>query len=163
VPQLVCSYGHEKPAKTAAHTVPHSDVAHLPGVPHHLSVLMVKAMCSLTPVGSGSGATVVFPGSHRMPEAGGHTEADEEAGHKILLDPGDLFLFHSNLRHTATENSSTNPRLSIWFVYALPWMRVFPGYEYSAEFLAGLQPRLASEPCLKSIYGLSDPYATNPS
>jgi hypothetical protein len=116
VPQLVCSYGHEKPAKTAAHTVPHSDVAHLPGVPHHLSMLMVKAMCSLTPVDPGSGATMVFPGSHRMPEASGHTIADEEAGHKILLDPGDLFLFHSNLRHTATKNSTTNPRLSVWFV-----------------------------------------------
>jgi hypothetical protein len=33
VPHLICSYGHEKPAGTDAHTGPHSDVGHLPGVP----------------------------------------------------------------------------------------------------------------------------------
>lgn len=160
VPHLVCSYGHEKPAETAAHTVPHSDVAHLAGVPHHLSMLMVKAMYALTPVGPHSGATMVFPGSHRMSEASGHAESDG-AGCAVLLDPGDLFLFHANLRHTATANLSMKPRLSVWFVYALPWMRVFPGYEYGVDFLTALQPRLAFEPYLKSLYGLKDPYATN--
>ncbi len=163
VPHLVCSYGHEKPARTAAHTVAHSDVAHLPGVPHHLSILMVKAMYALTPVGPDSGATMVQPGAHRKPAANGHAEPDSGAGHRVLLDPGDLFLFHANLRHTATENSSAQPRLSVWFVYALPWMRVFPGFEYGADFLSDLQPRLESEPYLKSIYGLNDPYSTNPS
>lgn len=122
VPQLVCSYGHEKPPHTRTHTVSHSDVAHLPGVPHHLSLLMVKAMYALTAVRVGSGGTVICPGSHREP--------------------------------------SPDARLSLWFVYALPWMRVFPGYEYSEDFLKALQPRLASESCLSWIYGLRDPYAT---
>lgn len=162
VPQLVCSYGHEKPANTDAHTVVHSDVAHLPGVPHHLSTLMVKVMCALTPVTDTSGATLVHPGSHRTPPSSEATEADGEPGHKVLLEPGDVFLFHANLRHTATANTSAHPRLSVWLVYALPWMKVFPGYEYSDEFLAGLRPRLEAEPRLRSLYGLDDPYATAP-
>jgi hypothetical protein len=161
-PQLVCSYGHEKPANTAAHTVLHSDVAHLPGVPHHLSTLMVKVMYALTPVTADSGATLVYPGSHRMPPAPPESGDGSPTGHQVFLDPSDVFLFHANLRHTATANSSGGPRLSIWFVYALPWMRVFPGYEYSDGFLTGLRPRLESEPHLRSLYGLNDPYATAP-
>lgn len=162
VPQLVCSYGHEKPANTDAHTVVHSDVAHLPGVPHHLSTLMIKVMCALTPVTDVSGATLVHPGSHRTLPSSEATGADNGAGHKVLLEPGDVFLFHANLHHTATANTSTHPRLSVWFVYALPWMKVFPGYEYSDEFLADLRPRIESEPHLRSLYGLDDPYATAP-
>lgn len=159
VPHLVCSYGHEKPAKTDAHTRPHSDVVHLPGVPHHLSLLMVKAMYALTPVTLGSGATMVHPGSHRQDGAGGDRAA-WPPGHYVFLDPGDLLLFHANICHTATDNTSNAARLSLWMVFALPWMRVFPGYEYDPAFLAGIRPRLAAEPHLAAIYGLSDPYAT---
>lgn len=159
VPHLVCSYGHEKPPRTRAHTAAHSDVAHLPGVPHHQSLLMVKVMCALTPIRQCSGGTVVHPGSHR--QVPGRANADESAkAHYVLLEPGDLLLFHANIRHTATSNTSSDPRLSIWFVYALPWMRIFPGHEHSDEFLATIRPRLAREPHLRSIYGLEDPYAT---
>lgn len=158
VPHLICSYGHEKPARTDSHTGIHSDVAHLPGVPHHLSFLMIKAMYALTPVRAGGGETVVFPGSHRRPAD--TEQADLGAGHHIVMDPGDLLLFHANIRHTATSNSSQKARLSVWFIYALPWMRVFPGFEYGAEFLAGVGPRLGTEPHLKSVFGLDDPYAT---
>jgi hypothetical protein len=159
IPQLVCSYGHEKPARTGAHTGQHSDVAHLPGVPHHLSLLMVKAMFALTPVALGSGETMLIPASHR--QANGTDPAARPADHHVLLDPGDLLLFHANIRHSATDNTSEAPRLSLWMVYALPWMRVFPGYEYGPAFLADLQPRLAAEPHLAAIYGLDDPYATS--
>jgi Phytanoyl-CoA dioxygenase (PhyH) len=127
VPQLVCSYGHLKPARTSAHTRPHSDVAHLPGVPHDRSLLMVKAMYALTAVTAGSAGTMIFPGSHRQPPG---DIIRDGAGHYVALEPGDLLLFHANVRHTATDNSSANPRLSIWLMYALPWMRLFPGYEY---------------------------------
>jgi hypothetical protein len=159
VPQLISSYGHEKPEHTRSHTGAHSDVAHLPGVPHYASLLIVKAMYALTAVNVGSGGTVVFPGSHKLP-------ADEQAkvsrggGHYVSLDPGDLLLFHANTVHTATENSSDASRLSIWFMFALPWMRVFPGYEYGDDFLNALRPRLASEPQLGAIFGLDDPYST---
>lgn len=159
VPQLVASYGHEKPARTRAHTGPHSDVAHLSGVPHHLSLIMVKAMYALTPVRPGFGETVIYPRSHRW-------SADDPtnqpcAPHHVQLDPGDLLLFHSNVRHTATDNLKSTPRLSLWYVYALPWMRVFPGYEYREKFLADLRPRTAAEPHLAALYGLSDPYSTS--
>lgn len=157
-PQLVASYGHEKPARTWAHTGPHSDVAHLPGAPHHLSMLMVKAMYALTPVRLDSGETVIYPASHRRP-ADDPTE-QPSAGCHVQLDPGDLLLFHANVRHTATDNESSASRLSLWYVYALPWMRVFPGYEYSEDFLASIEPRIASEPHLAALYGLADPYAT---
>lgn len=157
VPQLVCSYGHEKPARTRAHTGPHSDVAHLPGVPHHTSLLMVKAMYALTPVPPGAGGTLIFPGSHTAPPGDSLREPD---GHHVVLEPGDLLLFHANVRHTATENSSPNARLSIWLMFALPWMRMFHGYEYGEEFLQGVRERAAQEPHLSSIFGLDDPYAT---
>lgn len=160
VPQLVCSYGHEKPPHTRTHTASHSDVAHLPGVPHHLSLLMVKAMYALTAVRAGSGGTVICPRSHREPVTAGQEAMPGANGHYVALDPGDLLLFHANVRHTASDNSSPDARLSLWFVYALPWMRVFPGYEYSEDFLKAIQPRLASEPHLSWIYGLRDPYAT---
>src|SRR5262249_9419163 len=93
VPHLVCSYGHEKPARTDAHTRPHSDVAHLPGVPHHLSLLMVKAMFALTAVTTGSGGTMIFPRSHRQPPG---ADSQDGPGHYVALEPGDLLLFHAN-------------------------------------------------------------------
>jgi hypothetical protein len=159
VPHLVCSYGHEKPARTRAHTGPHSDVAHLPGVPHYASLLMVKAMYALTPVPAGAGGTLILPGSHRTPPDDGGRDMESE-GHRVVLEPGDLLLFHANVRHTATDNSSPNARLSVWFMFAQPWMRVFQGYEYGEEFLRGVRGRLAEEPQLRSIFGLNDPYAT---
>jgi hypothetical protein len=154
VPHLVCTYGHEKPAGTAAHTGPHSDVAHLPGVPHHLSLLMVKAMVALTPVAAGGGATSVYPGTHQGAESG--------QGQAVELEPGDMVIFHANIRHTATANTAAVPRLSLWFTYTQPWMRVFPGYEFSAGFLRTLAPLLETRPGLRAMFGLTDPYATQP-
>jgi len=154
VPHLVCAYGHEKPPGTPAHTGPHSDVAHLPGVPHHLSLLMVKAMVALTPVATGGGATVVFPGTHQGGPPG--------QGQSVELEPGDMVIFHANIRHTATANTTTHPRLSLWFAYAQPWMRVFPGYEYSAAFLDTMAARLQAQPGLRAMFGVTDPYATRP-
>jgi hypothetical protein len=161
VPHLVCCYGHEKPARTGAHTGPHSDVAHLPGVPHHRCLLMVKVMLALTPVDAESGATTVAAGSHRWASG---AEADERSAayQRVLLSPGDLLLFHANLRHSATDNTSDTPRLSVWLVYAQPWMRVFPGYEHDPSFLEELRPRRAAEPYLADVFGLTDPYATTP-
>jgi hypothetical protein len=155
-PRLISSYGHEKAAGTASHTGVHSDVAHLPGVPHHLSTLMVKVMYPLTPVGPSDGATVVYPGTHRLPQG----QPADSAAHQVLLDAGDLLLFHANIKHSATANTGTRVRLSMWCVYALPWMRVFTGYELGAAFLDERRTRSAGEPHLADLYGLSDPYAT---
>jgi len=154
VPHLVCAYGHEKAAGTPAHTGPHSDVAHLPGVPHHLSLLMVKAMVALTPVTAGGGATMVFPGTHQGATPG--------RGRSVRLEPGDMVLFHANIRHTATANTTAVSRLSLWFAFAQPWMRVFPGYEYGAAFLDAMAGRLAAQPGLRAVFGLTDPYGTRP-
>jgi hypothetical protein len=155
VPHLVCSYGHAKPAQTRAHTGTHSDVAHLTGVPHHQSLLMVKAMFALNPVTEESSATMLIPGSHRAPDGGSGRPAQ-----RIRLNPGDLMLFQANIRHSATDNAAATPRLTIWLVYAQPWMRVFPGYEYNAPFLAAVREQLATQPYLSALYGLDDPYAT---
>jgi hypothetical protein len=156
-PRLICSYGHEKAAGTASHTGVHSDVAHLPGVPHHLSTLMVKVMYALTPVGPSDGATVVYPGTHRLPP---EQTADATTAHQVQLDPGDLLLFHANIKHSATANIGTRARLGMWSVYALPWMRVFTGYEFDAAYLDERQARSTTEPRLADLYGLRDPYAT---
>jgi ectoine hydroxylase-related dioxygenase (phytanoyl-CoA dioxygenase family) len=155
----VASYGHVKPAHTSAHTGVHSDVAHLRGVPHHASTLMVKVMYALTKVGPQSGATLIYPGTHRLPAA---EQADPEGmdGIHILLEPGDVQIFHANLLHTATANPTDQARLSVWFVYAQPWMRAFPGHEHTSEFLDALSPRIESEPALATVFGLPNPYAT---
>jgi hypothetical protein len=159
VPHLVASYGHSKPARTSAHTGVHSDIVHLHGVPHHDSTVMVKVMYALTPVGPGSGATLVYPGSHRLPAAEQTCRGPKRAL-ALLLEPGDVQIFHANLLHTATANPSPLPRLSLWFVYAQPWMRVFPGHEYTTAFLATMGSRLESDPVLASVFGLPDPYST---
>ena len=159
MPQLVASYGHVKPAHTSAHTGVHSDIAHLQGVPHHESMLMVKVMYALTPVGPESGATFIYPGTHRLPAPQQVRRTDEDGVH-ILLAAGDAQLFHANLLHTATANASGNPRLSVWFVYAQPWMRAFPGHEFSGAFLDALRPQLRAEPALAAVFGLSNPYST---
>jgi hypothetical protein len=151
VPQLVCSYGHEKPALTGAHTVLHSDVAHLRGVEHATSLLMVKVAIALTPVRLDSGPTLIYPGSH----AG-------EAGDPrlVLMEPGDMLMFHANIRHSATANRSSTARLGIWLVFAQPWIRVFPGHEYSQKFLSDIRLKLTERPELADVFGLADPYAT---
>jgi ectoine hydroxylase-related dioxygenase (phytanoyl-CoA dioxygenase family) len=69
-------------------------------------------------------------------------------------------LFHANIRHTATANTSAHPRLGVWFVFAQPWMRQFPGDHLSSDFLASQLARIASRPELRHVYGLIDPYAT---
>jgi hypothetical protein len=152
VPHLVCSYGHVKPAHTDAHTVEHSDIAHLRGVPHDRCLLMVKVMLALTSVPADRSPTVLWPGTHRGLLPSGPMVA--------TLEPGDALIFNANIRHTATANLSTMDRVSLWFVYAQPWMRTFPGYEHDSAFLASLGPRLTSDPRLRRVYGLDDPYAT---
>ncbi len=78
----------------------------------------------------------------------------------MTLDAGDVLLFHANLQHTATANASSESRLGLWFVFAQPWMRIFPGYEFGADFLAAQRPRIAADPQLRHLFGLADPYAT---
>ncbi len=158
-PLLICSYGHRKTAGTAAHTGTHSDVAHLPGVPHHLSTLMVKAMYALSPVGPSDGPTEIRPGTHRLsPDQ--TVDHPAHPAHRVLLEPGDLLLFNANLRHTATANSGRRDRLSMWCTYALPWMRIFDDYEFTESYLDGIRDRLKTEPNLVGLHGLDDPYAT---
>jgi ectoine hydroxylase-related dioxygenase (phytanoyl-CoA dioxygenase family) len=151
-PLLACSYGHRKAPGTPAHTGPHSDVAHLQGIPHHASLVMIKAVVALTAVGPDNGPTEVLPGSHR---GGG---AEEPI--RVMLDAGDMLLFHANLQHTATANASSESRLGLWFVFSQPWMRIFPGYEFGADFLAAQRPRIAANLELRHLFGLADPYAT---
>lgn len=155
IPQLICSYGHDKPAGTDAHTDLHSDVSHLPGVPHDLSLLMVKVMLPLTPIRPGMGGTLIAPGSHRT-----RTGESLNDARYVTMEPGDLLLFHANIQHTATPNESNQRRLSIWLVYGLPWMRPFPGYEFTSEFIEQQRDRTRSDPVALSIFGLTDPYAT---
>ena len=69
-------------------------------------------------------------------------------------------LFHANLQHTATPNTSAASRLGLWFAFTQPWLRIFPGYEFSADFLTAQQPRIAADPRLRHLFGLADPYAT---
>jgi hypothetical protein len=115
---------------------------------------MIKVAVALTPVRAGCGPTLIYPGSHR-----GERTGDPRP---VLMDPGDIMIFHANVRHTATANTSQQPRLGLWYVFALPWMRVFHGYDYGPEFLIRLRRRLAVEPTLRHVFGLADPYATLP-
>ncbi|OLE28748.1 MAG: hypothetical protein AUG49_01500 [Catenulispora sp. 13_1_20CM_3_70_7] len=152
VPLLACSYGHRKAPGTPAHTGLHSDVAHLRGLPHHQSLVMVKAAVALTAVDLDAGPTAVAPGSHRTGDVGEHV--------RVTLRVGDMLLFHANLHHTATPNTSAASRLGLWFVFTQPWLRIFPGYEFSTDFLTAQQPRIAADPRLRHLFGLADPYAT---
>jgi hypothetical protein len=156
-PHLIINYGHLKPPQTRAHTVPHSDVRHMKGVPHHQSLLMVKCMYALTRVDAGSGGVAVHPGSHRL-SSREYPPRVTGPGEYVAMEPGDLFVFNANLLHTATDNVKDSPRISAWYTYAQPWMRVFPGFDYSPGFLAQLAA--CGLPQATSVFGLTDPYTT---
>ena len=154
---LIINYGHIKPPYTNAHTVVHSDLLHLRGVPHHESLLMLKCMYVLTEIREGSGGLKVYPGTHRM-KFENYPPLPRTKEVYVKAKPGDLIIFNANLLHTATPSSTDSPRLSLWYVYAHSWMRVFAGYEPSAPFLSMISN--SSFPIAEQIFGLNPPYTT---
>lgn len=156
IPTLVCSYGHEKPRETAAHTGVHSDIGHLPGHTKGVRTVLVKTMYALTDVGKESGGISVIPKSHRFWKT---SDCKKDRLEPIRLNRGDLLIFDADILHTSTSNKSSSDRLSLWFAYALPWMRSFAGHEVSHSVLDRVSSRLDGAPWLATALGFGDPYA----
>lgn len=153
-PRLIANYAHLKPAGAKRHTRAHSDVAHLPGVQHATSLLIVKAMVALSEVCEDSGAVAVAAGSHLT------LDRDESSAEVVTMQPGDLLLFNANVLHTSTDNRSSEPRISMWFTYALPWMRCFQGHRPTDKTLQLAERLIQHRPYVADVLGITDPYAT---
>jgi ectoine hydroxylase-related dioxygenase (phytanoyl-CoA dioxygenase family) len=154
---LVLNQGHLKPARTRAHTAVHSDLLHLRGVDHSTSLLMIKCMVALSPIGPGDGGLSVFPRSHRVRYDAYPPQMRGDSTY-ITMKAGDAVFFNAGMMHSATNNDSDRPRLSLWLAYAHTWMRQLPGFEPSPEFLADVASD--DDPYARQIFGLNEPYAT---
>jgi ectoine hydroxylase-related dioxygenase (phytanoyl-CoA dioxygenase family) len=97
--------------------------------------VQVGAWLAVTEAHLENGPLWVVPGSHHEPihesvakderehanmfyvEIQGVDTAEEVP---VLLDPGDLLVFHSHLRHRSTDNNSADDRAAMVFHYATP-------------------------------------------
>lgn len=155
---LVINQGHIKPPRTASHTRVHSDLLHLRGVPHHLSTLMIKFMYILSDISTGDGGLRVYPGSHATSFDEYPPNVENLKSVYIEAKAGDLIVFNANLLHTATNNDSDRPRITLMYAYAHSWMRVFKGFEVSEGLIKAIKE--SNNSLADQIFGLSVPYTT---
>lgn len=145
-PQLIASYGHDKPAGSTAHTGPHSDVAHIPGHDRGSIPFMIKVCIASEAVTSECAPTALWAGTHRVPSV-------EKEPETVDLDQGDILVFDANIKHSATSSISNRVRRTVWLTFGEQWMRPFPGYEYQGNW-ENLDTRTAA------LLGKQNPYAT---
>ena len=152
--QMAMNYLHLKPRKTPAHTVPHSDIAHLAGLPdYHSTTLMFKCMIALTPVTIGSGGVACLSGSHRTANA-------PHAPTYVTMVPGDVLIFNAAILHSSTPNTSDRERWSVWCAYAQDWMKIMPGHEIDGNRVSNALGLTAEDPRRSLVCPVESAYAT---
>lgn len=82
--------------------------------------LALSAIVLLDPFTEDNGATEVVVGSHRWRA---EPLDDEQAGRRILGQPGDVCYFDPRVWHRTTMNSSARPRRAIPLQMVRPWMK----------------------------------------
>jgi len=91
--------------------------------------VMVTAIWALDEFTAANGATMVIPGSHRLPVG---TPGTSEAV-PVEMPAGSVLLFSGRLWHGAGANISTRPRLAVVIDYAQPWLRPCEAHTLSAD------------------------------
>lgn len=116
----------------------HRDLPYL----EHTTPNLITCMICLDPMTQENGATVVCPGSHRIP----HEEVkpgdmdipeNEVPAHRVTLDcpAGSAVLFHVNLIHGGGPNQSTAKRRNVIGIWAGPETYPITGARYAYEFV----------------------------
>lgn len=129
----------------------------LPGIDHARSRLMLKVFYVLEDIPPDGGATLVLPGSHRMPaeEEAPNSEVPEDLPNAVqmALPAGSAYLFTGRTLHAAGNNRSDRYRRLLIYNYGHKWMRIWQSYEPSAALLGH-----ANTPLRRQLLGLTDPY-----
>ncbi len=146
------------PPRTITHANWHHDVG-MPGVYHPRSVMMVKLFFLLDDVAEDGGCTLFLPGSHRFPldfPLPSVTEPTDMPGHvKMAFPAGTAYLFNGRCFHAATPNQGDRARRVLIYNYGHHWMRIWPGYEPSAELISK-----AMTPVRRQLLGMGPAYMT---
>lgn len=100
----------------------HQDYIAWPSFPRSFVTLLVP----IDPTSDENGAVEVFPGWHKngclAPEDGEYHEldvaqVDESSGVRLLLEPGDVAVFHGMLPHRSAANQSSQWRRQLYLSY----------------------------------------------
>lgn len=119
----------------------HRDLPYL----QHTTSNLITAMLCLDPMTEENGATVVLPGSHRIPDAQVDmkdmdiAEADLPAGFEkktVICPAGSAVLFHVNIIHGGGPNRSDIPRRNAIGIWAGPNCHPVTGSRFAYEFMA---------------------------
>jgi ectoine hydroxylase-related dioxygenase (phytanoyl-CoA dioxygenase family) len=137
----------------------HHDVG-MRGVYHPKSTLMVKVFFLLTDVDEASGGTAMIPGSHKF---------DLKWTFPVVEDPktmpgavqmtgaaGTAYLYTGRVYHCAVRNESDRARRVLIYNYGHFWMKMWAGYEPSAELLAWAHEH--GDPVARQLLGIGDAY-----
>jgi len=147
------------PPHSKSHAGWHHDVG-MPGVYHPRSVMMVKLFFLLEDVAENGGCTLFLPGSHRYPldfPLPRVQQPTDMPGHVKMSHPaGTAYFFNGRCYHAATDNDSDTPRRVLIYNYGHHWMKIWPGYEPSAELLAKAQT-----PVRRQLLGMGPAYMTS--
>ncbi len=137
----------------------HHDVG-MPGVYHPMSVMMVKVFFLLTDVNENSGGTAMVPGSHRFPEGFQFPTVEDPrampAAVQMTGKAGAAYMFNGRIYHCAVKNESDAPRKVLIYNYGHFWMKMWSGYEPSAELLNRVEQ--SGDPVQMQLLGIGDAY-----
>ncbi len=98
--------------------------------------LMVKATIPLDPIASiDDGPTAVIPGSHLRSYEENQVSPDDPRDMPnsvpVLVDPGDVYIFHGRVHHAAMPNVGPRTRRVLHYNYSHIWMKPWPGHQPS--------------------------------
>jgi ectoine hydroxylase len=105
--------------------------------------IAIKAALWLTGLdGPGQGAMMIVPGSHRcVGELPIDAATNQPSGAiPVLASPGDVLLWEQRLWHTATNNYTTSPRISLFYAYGYRWLRPMDYETVDTHKLAAMMP-----------------------
>jgi len=129
-----------------------------PGVYHPRSTMMIKVFYVVEDIPRNGGATLFLPGSHLFEYKPPNSEAPEDLPGAVRMDlpAGAAYLMAGRVWHCAGNNLSDQQRKLLIYTYGHKWMRIWDGYQPSADVLA-----LAETPIRRQLFGLTNPYGPN--
>ena len=93
--------------------------------------LLLNLLVPLTQFKEETGATQYIENSHQI-SLTSNTQIENSSLKTMTGNPGDVFLFNSNLIHRAGKNSSPIPRTAIAIMFIVPWLK--QQYDYASHW-----------------------------